>query len=504
MAGNVVEELIKSIQQEPKKQSRAVAAVVARVDGEGVVWVRLAGSEQETPTASVSAEVKPGDVVTVEWRNKKLYIAGNYSNPSAGIQRILITEANMNAANNLIGTFDKKVDNLMRITSNTTQYFWHTETGTDTGAHITEIPKDNFLEDPENGGSNLLARSNGIAVRYGLAELAMFSANGIQIGQSGQTRAVIGSNSLRLMSKEGSTYFHVSDLRNIGDNVEESFTSNGASSNYTLTCAPDEPSERNTVVTVNGVPQKWGIGADSDYPYVISFHVGRYPFGLLEFTDAIPPGGADIVVRYPPLEVPIAFTFGSRASGFPIGDISAVIGRNCEASWPCSFAQGLETKTGDECQAVFGTYNDPSDGLLVIGNGTGDSNRSNALTVDWNGNLNCAGSITSAAGSSTRFTFSSNVSGAVNPLAYGYKDNVAKTVRIYFMARYNSNVASGTTIFTVPEGYRPSVNSPVMVAIRMEDGSMNPAYLTINTSGAIVQNFTSFCRGIVGHAEYSI
>ena len=61
------------------------------------------------------------------------------------------------------------------IAGNTDQYFWHTETGTDTGAHITEIPKEDFLADPDNGGGNLLARSNGIAVRDGMDELAVFS-----------------------------------------------------------------------------------------------------------------------------------------------------------------------------------------------------------------------------------------------------------------------------------------------------------------------------------------
>jgi len=66
-----------------------------------------------------------------------------------------------------------------QIAGNTNQYFWHTQSGEDTGAHITEIPKAEFLVDPENGGSNLLARSNGIAMRDGTDELAVFSSSGI-------------------------------------------------------------------------------------------------------------------------------------------------------------------------------------------------------------------------------------------------------------------------------------------------------------------------------------
>lgn len=74
--------------------------------------------------------------------------------------------------------------NALSIAGNTDQYFWFTGTGTDTGAHITEKPKNTFLADPTHGGGNLIARSNGIAARNGLVELATFGANGSQIGVS--------------------------------------------------------------------------------------------------------------------------------------------------------------------------------------------------------------------------------------------------------------------------------------------------------------------------------
>ena len=74
--------------------------------------------------------------------------------------------------------------NALSIAGNTDQYFWFTSTGTDTGAHITQISKTAFLADPTHGGGNLLARSNGIAARDGLIELATFGANGSQIGVS--------------------------------------------------------------------------------------------------------------------------------------------------------------------------------------------------------------------------------------------------------------------------------------------------------------------------------
>lgn len=86
------------------------------------------------------------------------------------------------------------------IASNTDQYFWHTSTGTDTGAHITEKTQDEFLADPANGGNNLLARSNGIALRNGLTELASFATSGIRIGQSNRYNSIFSANSVGFYS----------------------------------------------------------------------------------------------------------------------------------------------------------------------------------------------------------------------------------------------------------------------------------------------------------------
>lgn len=83
-----VQDFVNAIKDTPTDTNTTYQATVSRIDDEGVVWVNIYGSEKETPTASTSSEVKRGDVVTVEWRNNKLYIGGNYSNPSAGLVRV--------------------------------------------------------------------------------------------------------------------------------------------------------------------------------------------------------------------------------------------------------------------------------------------------------------------------------------------------------------------------------------------------------------------------------
>ena len=96
---------------------------------------------------------------------------------------------------------EQQLKAVTQVADNTNQYFWHTEVessigANDTGAHITEITREEFMDDPANGGPNLLMRSNGIALRDGVTELARFKANGIQIGQDTEANVELLSDSL--------------------------------------------------------------------------------------------------------------------------------------------------------------------------------------------------------------------------------------------------------------------------------------------------------------------
>lgn len=109
-----------------------------------------------------------------------------------------------------IGTAQATADNAYKIAGDTNQYFWFTGSGSDTGAHITETPQAQFIADPTNGGGNLLARSNGVAIRDGLEELAIFSADQLRIGRLNAQRAVINSGDMELYDSNGDKYFEVS------------------------------------------------------------------------------------------------------------------------------------------------------------------------------------------------------------------------------------------------------------------------------------------------------
>lgn len=115
-----------------------------------------------------------------------------------------------------INNAQETADNAQVIAGTTAQYFWFLEeigsvpAGVGTGAHITNKTKEEFLNNPVNGGGNLLARSNGIAIRDGLTELAIFSADQLRIGKANAQRAVVNSSSLELYNAQNNRYFMVS------------------------------------------------------------------------------------------------------------------------------------------------------------------------------------------------------------------------------------------------------------------------------------------------------
>ena len=71
-------------------------------------------------------------------------------------------------------------------------------------------------------------------------------------------------------------------------------------------------------------------------------------------------------------------------------------GVSTKASGYCSHAEGVRTKASSECQHVQGEYNiEDKDNTYadIIGNGSSDTERSNATTVDWQGNAWYAGDV---------------------------------------------------------------------------------------------------------------
>lgn len=246
---------------------------------------------------------------------------------------------------------DEQIARVDRIASNTNQYFWFTSTGTDTGAHITEVPQDEFTDptDPNyQSGGNLLARSNGIAVRNGMTELSTFGTTGIVLGQSGQSRTEIDYHSLKLVKGTEQPYLHVSDLRNADGyaSFETTATGDGETKKFYLG-VPLKSSDRTQL----------NVYVDSVLTTDYSFYVGdaSEKNSYIKFTTA-PADGASILMQFVSSDSSLkAFTFGTRRTGRDVGLMSSSMGDNLEASGYASHAEGLTTFAKGRCSHAEGS-----------------------------------------------------------------------------------------------------------------------------------------------------
>ena len=230
-----VMELAKAIRTSSDDKNKTAAydttAEVISIEN-GTAWVHIPGGVDRTP-AKLVVDAKKGDSVRVRVSGGKAYVTGNATAPptddtKANKADAKATEAKTKAdeamsgavraraqadnayeiadsASGMASDASKTATNAYKIADSTNQYFWFRGEGDDTGAHITEIPQSEWNdEDSENyhSGGNLLARSNGIAVRDGLDELATFGADGVTLGKVGEQRTHQSASGLAFVNED--------------------------------------------------------------------------------------------------------------------------------------------------------------------------------------------------------------------------------------------------------------------------------------------------------------
>ena len=124
------------------------------------------------------------------------------------------------------------------------------------------------------------------------------------------------------------------------------------------------------------------------------------------------------------------------------------------ASGSESHAQNYQTKASSFAQTAIGKCNiEDTTGAyaFIVGNGTADNARSNALTVDWDGNLSISGDIeikenvNSTASSQTADNWSIIRAVDKNDVRFGYLAIATRTSGTNTTGIYASKVVSGTT-----------------------------------------------------------
>lgn len=319
------------------------------------------------------------------------------------------------------------------VADNTAQYFWFTSSGNDTGAHISEKTQAQFISSPTGG--NLLARSNGIAVRDGLTELATFGATSARIGQTADSHVEIAPTSIIMQTKPTSngspiTTFEVaqtsatvktkrtynisvsggsdySDTIPLGRTVN-SWVSNGIILNYKL-------NGTNYTKTYSSLPIYDGSG--------------RYCFNAeLSGTN---------------VEIDWFLGLGQQA-----GDVATLV------SVELNF-----TTTQQVVENTIGAYADKTQsGAFRVGNGTATNALSNALLVDWGGNIRSRGDIIANCDNTSNGGLSlAKVDAASYAFQYSSGSNgvtidkyvIGKVVMLVIAFTKSSSTASGSNLFDI-------------------------------------------------------
>ncbi len=449
---------------EQPSQDTYGTATYLRTDPDGTAWVRLAGSDIETPAnGGTTVDAREGDTVTVRQDGTRLYIMGNGTAPSVGhrqvAQMLLPVEETVSGIVGSVGkaladsaAAQKVADAVAAIAEATAQHFWTDNSG----VHVTQVTQEAWEDSEGEGyhsGPNVLINALGQLFRDGLNNLlTMTTEDGaraltiwdglgnaasnvravigevITLGKANESHAEIDYNSLQFIDGSGNTFFLVNDAAEVSEatSLVEVFESTGLSSDRTLTLNYS-PVRSPSIYRSDGRPST----ITSISGNVLTLENALYPNSIAivqyETSDYLATNGKTMVLGVNE-NVPLATGAYSASVGTenqPSGNKSMTVGSGCRTVDPNTLASGSDCLAGGEesvalgmsakavgiasfaqggnviaygpYQHAIGRFNEiDTDGKypLVIGNGTANGARSNALTVDWDGRLWLAGNVT--------------------------------------------------------------------------------------------------------------
>lgn len=413
---------------------------------EAVTWGNIDGyafRPGSANTAVLDPRITPFDVLAVTHEGNTVNlpargIAATYDGGYFGtFSAVGLTDAGDAAL--MRGPLGAQVDLAQRAASEalevaeaTGQHFWpYTD-----GVHITgPETEDEFLAaeaasfpdyDPDTKPyHNILLNSLGILLRTALNNLvsitrsaiafydglgnnasnivASFGSDGAQIGLSGESHVEINYQSMQLVDQDGDTYFQAEDLRN-SSGLASFYSGNimlprtqydagiqiAAVTELTIWSGDTGRAISSSGYTVSGSTvtlTETTTAADTYWEVWYTTADGAakaYTFGVR--ISPLTAGASSLAEGYSRADGAYSHSegYGSRAMAVN----SHAEGSRAYATGANSHAQNSSTRAASDNQTAMGRFNieDANDTYaLIIGNGTADDARSNALAVKWDG-----------------------------------------------------------------------------------------------------------------------
>ena len=334
------------------------------------------------------------------WTRDKITYSNSTTSYSTAIYNQALTEACSTA------------ESALNLAEGIDEHFWYDNTG----AHVTEDTQEDYEADPSNAGGNVLITSQGMAIRKGQTELASFTANGAQVGQNanGKARSVIDENGMRVFRKTSGGDVSIA---NLGYGTAKM-------ADGSMTLVPYYSfGERAANSVVGGFSVSEGVDNESSNycSHAEGFETeasGVYSHAEGNLTHAQgDKSHAEGMIAYATGHISHAEGLRTEARGLyshaegsgsvtgitlASGEASHAEGVDTVASGEASHAQNTGTVAQGLDQTAIGAWNVANgsaqikantDYAFIIGNGTGDNARSNAFTINWDGDVEAAGDI---------------------------------------------------------------------------------------------------------------
>ena len=383
-------------------------AEVVRIEG-NTAWVHIPGGVDETPV-QLTVNAEEGDTVQVRVGGGSAWITGNATAPPTDDRGAIVAQATAEEALRAAGYY---------ISSD------------GTGVMIADM-KEGGRETPSTATKkNVRIDDDSVDVRDGQTVLASFGET-VRLGEDVAAHLELDYHSLQLIDRDNNAFFHVSDLRNADGIAEivDTFTGDGStrtfylsisatSTDYTVnvsdssggavtksttyvsfsTAPADGATITVTYTSTSSLLKYYTLGKRADNSKRGSYSLAEGYNNTASGSESHAEGyGTTASGSYSHAEgsLTTASKSGSHAEGFStqaIGSVSHAEGASTIAHGSGSHAQNDGTVAWSDYQTTLGRYNviDYSDTYaVIIGNGTDDNDRSNALAVGWDGSIEAA------------------------------------------------------------------------------------------------------------------
>lgn len=369
-------------------------ATLLRVDDDGTGWVHFEGGVDETPVR-MTINASEGDIVQVRVSGGDAFLVGNSTAPPTDDTQANIANKKANSANMTAVQAQESADEARKTATN---YM----SSDHTGVMIADLA--DGLQLPQTAtGRNVKIDNDSVDIRNGQDVLASFGEV-VHIGDSNASHLTIREKEILLQNDNQEKVFQIT---NDGDVHPKQVYEDVLAESYVF---PRElvPGTQIFVKVGHSFSDEWETRQENLFIFTAGTyetfrkHTGGgsliYCIGYRQNGDSeeiyifdVSQMVHKILITYTTYYTMLPgnyYTIGLRTGD--LGEESYVLGNMCEASGKYSHAHNIGTIAKGDGQTVIGQYNIPDYGdtySFIIGNGTTEQYRNNALGIDWHGDV---------------------------------------------------------------------------------------------------------------------